>query len=68
MNNLLPEEEIILARLMPNVQRLQNDSSGSIQWIASLNDQERVVLQHWAAKHAHWLLVAIQRVPAHSRL
>jgi hypothetical protein len=63
MNTSPEDESTILARLMPNLQRLQNDSQGLIQWIATLNDQERLVLTHWAQQHAPELLPAIQRVP-----
>lgn len=64
MNNLPDDEPTTLTRLMPDLQRLQNDSQGLIQWIVTLNDKERLVLQHWAGPHAPWLLSAIQRVPS----
>jgi len=63
MKNNLDDERTVLTRLMPNLQRLQNDSSGLIQWIVTLNDQECLVLMHWAKSHAPWLLSAIRRVP-----
>jgi hypothetical protein len=63
MNALRDDEPTILARLTPNVQRLQNDSQGLIQWIVTLDDQERLVLLHWAQKRAPWLVSAIRRVP-----
>jgi hypothetical protein len=63
MNTLRDDEPTILTRLMPYLQRLQNDSRGLIQWIATLNDQERLALTHWAQQRAPWLVSAIQRVP-----
>ncbi len=63
MNTRPDDEPSILARLMPPVQRLQNDSRGLIQWIVTLNDRERLALMHWARHRAPWLLSAIQRVP-----
>jgi len=63
MNNLRDDEPTILTRLMPNLQRLQNDSQGLIQWIVTLNDQEHLALTHWAQWRAPWLVSAIQRVP-----
>lgn len=63
MKNLPDDEHTILTRLIPTVQRLQNDSRGLIQWIATLNDQERRVLLHLAQQQAPWLVSAIQRVP-----
>jgi hypothetical protein len=63
MNTLPDDEPTILARLMPNLQRLQNDSQGLIQWIVTLNDQECLALMHWARQRAPWLVSAIQRVP-----
>jgi hypothetical protein len=63
MNNLRDDEPTILRRLLPDVQRLQNDSRGLIQWIITLNDQERVALMHWARQRAPWLVSAIQRIP-----
>jgi len=63
MNNLSDDEPSILARLMPDVQRLQNDSRGLIQWIVTLNDRERLALMHWAQRRERWLVSAIQRVP-----
>ena len=63
MNNPPDDEATILARLMPNLQHLQNDSQGLIQWIVTLNDQERLALTHWAQWRAPWLVSAIRRVP-----
>jgi len=63
MSNPLDNEPTTLAQLMPNLQRLQNDSQGLIQWIVTLNDQERLALMHWAQQRAPWLRSAIQRVP-----
>jgi hypothetical protein len=63
MNTLRDDEPTVLARLIPNLQRLQNDSRGLIQWIVTLNDQERLALMHWAQQRAPWLVSAIQRVP-----
>ena len=63
MNNLPDDEPSILARLMPTVHRLQNDSRGLIQWIITLNTQERLALMHWAQRRERWLVSAIQRVP-----
>jgi hypothetical protein len=63
MNNLRDDEPTILTRLMPNLQRLQNDSRGLMQWIVTLNDRERLALMHWARQRAPWLISAIQRVP-----
>jgi hypothetical protein len=57
------DEPTILARLMPAVRQLQNDSRGLMQWIVTLNDQERLALTHWAQQRAPWLRSAIQRVP-----
>jgi hypothetical protein len=64
MSNLRDDESTILARLMPDLQRLQNDSRGLIQWIVTLNDQERLALMHWAHTQAPDLVSTIQRVPA----
>ncbi len=66
MNTLREDERTMLARLMPDIQRLQNDSCGLMQWIVTLNDQERLALTHWAQKRAPWLVSAIQRVPRNS--
>jgi hypothetical protein len=63
MNTLPDDEPTILARLMPNLQRLQNDSQGLMQWIVALNDRERLALMHWAKQRTPWLLSIIQRVP-----
>jgi hypothetical protein len=63
MNNLLDDEPSILARLMPTLQRLQNDSRALVQWIITLNNQERLALTHWAQRREPWLVSAIQRVP-----
>lgn len=63
MSNPLDDESTVLAGLMPAVERLQNDSRGLIQWIATLNDQERLALMHWAQQRAPWLRSAIQRIP-----
>ena len=63
MNSPFEDEATILARLMPHIQRLQNDSRGLIQWIVTLNDQERLAVAHWAQHRAPWLVSAIQRVP-----
>ena len=41
-----------LARLMPNLQHLHNDSRGLIQGIVTLNDRERLALMHWAQQRA----------------
>ena len=62
--NKFPDDELtILARLIPAIRQLQNDSRGLIQWIVTLNDQERLALMHWAQQRAPWLRSAIQRVP-----
>jgi len=63
MNNLPDDATTILARLMPNLQRLQNDSRALIQWIVTLDDQECLVLMRWARQRAPWLRAAIQRIP-----
>jgi hypothetical protein len=63
MNTLRDDEPTILAQLMPNLQRLQNDSRRLMQWIVTLNDRERLALMHWAQQRAPWLRSAIQRVP-----
>jgi hypothetical protein len=63
MRNLDGTDGAILATLMPNLQRLQNDSRGLMQWIVTLNDRERLALMHWAPQRAPWLRSAIQRVP-----
>jgi hypothetical protein len=63
MNTLRDDDPAVLTRLMPTLQRLQNDSRGLIQWIVTLNDQERLALRHWAQWRAPWLVSAIQRVP-----
>ena len=63
MNTLRDDEPTVLARLIPNLQRLQNDSRGLIQWIVTLNDRERLALMHWAQRRERWLVSAIQRVP-----
>ncbi len=63
MNTRPDDEATILTRLMPKIQRLQNDSRGLIQWIITLNGQERLALMHWAKQRTPWLLSAIQRVP-----
>ena len=63
MNYLPDNERTILARLMPNLRWLQNDSRGLIQWIVTLNDKERLALMHWAKQRAPWFLSAIRRVP-----
>jgi hypothetical protein len=63
MNTLRDDEPTILRRLMPTLQRLQNDSRALIQWIVTLNDQEHLALTHWAQQRAPWLVSAIQRVP-----
>jgi hypothetical protein len=63
-----PDDELtILARLMPAVRRLQNDSRGLIQWLVTLNDQEWLALIHWAPRRAPWLRSAIQRIPRSTR-
>jgi len=64
MNNRYNDERTLLTRLMPNMQRLQNDSQGLIQWIVMLNDRERLALMHWAQQRAPWFLSAIRRVPS----
>jgi len=63
MDTLSDDEPTILARLMPNLQRLQNDSRGLIQWIVTLDDREILVLTRWARQGASRLVSAIQRVP-----
>ena len=63
MNALCNDEPTTLARLIPPVQRLQNDSRALIQWIVTLIDQERLALTHWAQQRAPWLVSTIQRVP-----
>jgi hypothetical protein len=63
MNSPFEDEDTILARLMPHVQRLQNDSRGLIQWIIRLNDRERLALMHWARHESPSLVSAIRRVP-----
>jgi hypothetical protein len=64
MNYLPDNERTTLARLMPKLQWLQNDSRGLIQWIVTLNDQERLALMHWAQRRAPWFRSAIRRVPS----
>jgi len=68
MNNLRAEELTILARLMPAVRQLQNDSRGLMQWLVTLNDQEWLALIHWAPQRAPWLRSAIQRIPRSTRV
>jgi len=63
MNNLPDDEPTILARLMPDVERLQNDSRGLMQWLITLNDQEWLALIHWAPHRAPWLVSALRRIP-----
>lgn len=63
MPNLDDTDGAILARLMPALQHLHNDSRGLMQWIVTLNDPERLALIHWAPRRAPWLVSAIQRVP-----
>lgn len=64
MNTSPNDESVILAKLLPDLQRLQHDSRGRLQWIATLTDQQRVVLMHWAQQRMPSLLSEIQRVPA----
>jgi hypothetical protein len=54
MNNLRDDEPAILAQLMPDVERLQNDSRGLMQWIVTLNDQERRYLHGLSAGFITW--------------
>ena len=63
MSNPPSGESVVLARLMPCVQRLQYDSRGLIQWLVTLDDEEWLVLIRWAPQQAPWLVSALRRVP-----
>lgn len=59
----ISDDERITLTLISKMERLQHDSGGLIQWVVTLNNQERLVLTRWARQRAPWLVSAIERVP-----